>query len=63
VQVTIMFASLASFNDISAALSPHALVILLNQIFSAFDRRMETSRFQDQVYKVEHVANFYIAVG
>ncbi|HET9700611.1 MAG TPA: adenylate/guanylate cyclase domain-containing protein [Burkholderiales bacterium] len=37
-EATVLFADIAGFTQISARMTPHALVTVLNRIFSAFDR-------------------------
>jgi class 3 adenylate cyclase len=37
-EATVLFADIASFTQISARMTPHALVTVLNRIFSTFDR-------------------------
>jgi class 3 adenylate cyclase len=41
-EATVLFADIAGFTQISARMTPHALVTVLNRIFSAFDRLCES---------------------
>jgi len=41
-EATVMFADIAGFTQISARMTPHALVTVLNRIFSSFDRMCES---------------------
>ncbi len=57
--VTVMFADIADFTSLSAGMSPTRLVVLLNEIFSAFDQ--ETSRHG--LEKIKTVGDEYMVVG
>jgi class 3 adenylate cyclase len=57
--VTIMFCQVCEFSTIVKKLSPDKVVRLLNLIFSAFDKIMDAN----YVYKVETVAEVYMAVA
>ncbi len=57
--VTIMFADIVNFTDLSSQVSPQELVGLLNQIFSTFDRLSE----QYQVEKIKTIGDAYMVVG
>ncbi len=41
-EATVMFADIAGFAQISSRMTPHALVTVLNRIFSSFDRMCES---------------------
>ncbi|MDW8454900.1 MAG: adenylate/guanylate cyclase domain-containing protein [Oscillatoriaceae cyanobacterium SKYGB_i_bin93] len=57
--VTVLFADIVGFTQISSYLSPIQLVSLLNQIFSAFDRLTE----QYGLEKIKTIGDAYMAVG
>ncbi len=57
--VTVMFADIADFTSMSAGMSPTRLVVLLNEIFSTFDK--ETSRHG--LEKIKTVGDEYMVVG
>jgi len=57
--VTVMFADIADFTSLSAGMSPTRLVVLLNEIFSAFDQ--ETARHG--LEKIKTVGDEYMVVG
>lgn len=58
-EVTVLFADIVNFTEISLALSPTALVELLNRIFSTFDRLVE----QHGLEKIKTIGDAYLAVG
>lgn len=57
--VTVLFADIVGFTDISARTSPQELVSLLNQIFSRFDRLAE----QHGLEKIKTIGDAYMVVG
>jgi class 3 adenylate cyclase len=57
--VTVLFCQICDFPQIVSFLPPQKVVQLLNIIYSAFDRVVETH----SVYKVETVAEVYMAVS
>ena len=57
--VTIVFCQICDFTKISSVLNPDQLVKLLNIVFSAFDKIVD-SNF---VYKVETVGEVYMAAA
>ncbi|MGB3615745.1 MAG: adenylate/guanylate cyclase domain-containing protein [Elainellaceae cyanobacterium] len=57
--VTVLFADIVGFTQIAEARSPHDLVQLLNQIFSAFDQLTE----QFQLEKIKTIGDAYMVVG
>jgi adenylate cyclase len=57
--VTVLFADIVGFTKIATTLSPIALVNLLNQIFSAFDRLTETHSLE----KIKTIGDAYMVVG
>ncbi|HEY9640705.1 MAG TPA: adenylate/guanylate cyclase domain-containing protein [Coleofasciculaceae cyanobacterium] len=58
-EVTVLFADIVSFTELSASLSSTELVELLNQIFSAFDRLVE----QHKLEKIKTIGDAYLVVG
>ncbi|MBE9013586.1 adenylate/guanylate cyclase domain-containing protein, partial [Pseudanabaenaceae cyanobacterium LEGE 13415] len=57
--VTVLFADIVGFTDISARTSPQELVSLLNQIFSRFDRLAEHHGLE----KIKTIGDAYMVVG
>ena len=57
--VTVMFCQICDFSKIVSYLSPQNVVRMLNIVFSTFDRLMDSN----YVYKVETVAEVYMAVA
>lgn len=57
--VTVLFADLVNFSQLAAALPPIALVNLLNQVFSAFDRLTERYGLE----KIKTIGDAYMVVG
>jgi len=57
--VTILFADIVNFTELSARLSPTELVNLLNTIFSAFDRLAEYHGLE----KIKTIGDAYLVVG
>ena len=57
--VTVMFAEICHFSDISRRASAHELVNLLNDVFTTFDELID----KWSVYKVETVCQVYMAVA
>lgn len=58
-EVTVLFADIVNFTQLSLTLSPTDLVQLLNQIFSTFDRLVE----QYGLEKIKTIGDAYMAVG
>jgi adenylate cyclase len=58
-EVTVLFADIVSFTELSASLAPAELVELLNQIFSTFDRLVE----QHDLEKIKTIGDAYLVVG
>jgi class 3 adenylate cyclase len=58
-QVTVLFADLVGFTEISERMSPPALVKLLNDIFSVFDKLVE----QHQLEKIKTIGDAYMVVA
>jgi len=57
--VSVLFADIVGFTAIAASLSPIALVNLLNQIFSTFDRLTEKHGLE----KIKTIGDAYMVVG
>ena len=57
--VTVLFADLVNFTHLAEERSPAGLVVLLNQIFSAFDQLTE----QYGLEKIKTIGDAYMAVG
>jgi adenylate cyclase len=57
--VTVLFADIVNFSQVSAAISPTALVRLLNRIFSTFDQLAE----KHGVEKIKTIGDAYMIVG
>jgi class 3 adenylate cyclase len=57
--VTLMFADIVGFTDISAHLSPQTLVRVLNDVFTAFDGLVERHGLE----KVKTIGDAYMVVG
>lgn len=58
-EVTVLFADIVDFTQLSASLNPSELVELLNQIFSRFDRLVE----QHDLEKIKTIGDAYLVVG
>lgn len=58
-EVTILFADIVEFTELSARISPPELVDLLNQIFSMFDQLAE----QHGLEKIKTIGDAYMVVG
>jgi class 3 adenylate cyclase/PAS domain-containing protein len=58
-QVSILFADLVNFSDLSASISPNELVGLLNEIFSCFDMLAA----QLGLEKIKTIGDAYMVVG
>ena len=58
-EVSILFADIVNFTTLSAQMSPNHLVILLNQIFSAFDQLTE----QFGLEKIKTIGDAYMVAG
>ncbi len=58
-EVTVLFADIAGFTQLSAQISPTKLVNLLNEIFSEFDR-LTTHK---QLEKIKTIGDAYLVVG
>jgi class 3 adenylate cyclase len=57
--VTVMFADLVNFTQLTALLSPEKMVSLLNTIFSGFDKLCD----KYEVEKIKTIGDAYMAVG
>ncbi|MBW4656035.1 MAG: response regulator [Kaiparowitsia implicata GSE-PSE-MK54-09C] len=57
--VTVLFADIVNFTELSSNLSPSELVELLNTIFSCFDNLIETHGLE----KIKTIGDAYMAVG
>jgi class 3 adenylate cyclase len=64
--ITILFTDICGFTPLSAKSTPHQIVILLNELYTSFDRLVD----QHDCYKVSgqgsrryYVYKYYIAVG
>lgn len=58
-EVTVLFADIVGFTELSARISPTELVELLNQIFSAFDYLAE----KHELEKIKTIGDSYMVVG
>ncbi|MFQ4136777.1 adenylate/guanylate cyclase domain-containing protein [Nodosilinea sp. PGN35] len=58
-EVTVLFADIVEFTQLSETLSPQDLVALLNDIFSQFDQLAE----RHQLEKIKTIGDAYMAVG
>lgn len=58
-EVTVLFADIVGFTKLSARISPNELVILLNEIFSTFDRLAEHHSLE----KIKTIGDAYMVVG
>ena len=58
-EVTVLFADIAGFTQLSARVSPQELVQLLNEIFSGFDRLVE----KHDLEKIKTIGDAYMVVG
>lgn len=58
-EVSIIFADIVGFTDMSSRISPVDLVSILNQIFSAFDRLAD----QHGLEKIKTIGDAYMVVG
>ncbi|NJO50279.1 MAG: family 3 adenylate cyclase, partial [Leptolyngbyaceae cyanobacterium RM2_2_4] len=58
-EATVLFADIVNFTKLSATLSPHELVALLNEIFSAFDQMAERHGLE----KIKTIGDAYMVVG
>jgi class 3 adenylate cyclase/HAMP domain-containing protein len=58
-EVTILFADIVGFTDLSSRISPIALVSVLNQVFSVFDRLAD----QHGLEKIKTIGDAYMVVG
>lgn len=57
--VTVLFADIVGFTNLSTLISPQEIVFLLNEVFSAFDQ--EADRFG--VEKIKTIGDCYMVVG
>ncbi len=57
--VTILFADIVGFTNLSAQLSPRELVNILNEIFSTFDQLLESHGLE----KIKTIGDAYMVVG
>jgi class 3 adenylate cyclase len=58
-EMTVLFADCVGFTELSAGLTPAELVILLNDIFSVFDRLVD----RDGLEKIKTIGDAYMVVG
>ncbi len=58
-QVSVLFADLVNFTEVSTYLSPKELVQLLNQIFSTFDQLVETYKLE----KIKTIGDAYMVAA
>lgn len=58
-EVTVLFADIVGFTQLSTLVSPQELVALLNRIFSAFDRLAENYGLE----KIKTIGDAYMVVG
>jgi PAS domain S-box-containing protein len=58
-EVTVLFADLVGFTQLSSKISPHDLVKQLNQIFSTFDRLAQRLNLE----KIKTIGDAYMVVG
>jgi len=58
-QVTILFADIVNFTQISSELAPEQVVVWLNRVFSAFDELSETYRLE----KIKTIGDAYMVAG
>ncbi len=58
-EVTVLFADIVGFTQLSSSISPILLLDLLNQIFTAFDRLCE----QHGLEKIKTIGDAYMVVG
>ncbi len=58
-EVTVLFADIVGFTQLSTQMPPQELVQLLNQVFSAFDARVE----QLGLEKIKTIGDAYMVVG
>ncbi|HEY9610653.1 MAG TPA: adenylate/guanylate cyclase domain-containing protein [Allocoleopsis sp.] len=58
-EVTIMFADIVGFTPLSARVSPHELVSLLNEIFSTFDQLAQKHGLE----KIKTIGDAYMVAG
>jgi adenylate cyclase len=58
-EVTVLFADIVDFTKLSASILPEELVILLNEVFSRFDRLAELHGLE----KIKTIGDAYMAVG
>lgn len=58
-EVTVLFADIVDFTRLSAHMSPTGLIVLLNEIFSAFDRLAERHGLE----KIKTIGDAYMVVG
>ena len=58
-QVSVLFADLVNFTEVSTFLSPKELVQMLNQIFSTFDKLVETYKLE----KIKTIGDAYMVAA
>ncbi|MDY7013501.1 MAG: adenylate/guanylate cyclase domain-containing protein [Cyanobacteriota bacterium] len=58
-EATVLFADIVGFTHLAAQMKPLEVVVLLNQIFSAFDRLAE----KHGIEKIKTIGDAYMAVG
>lgn len=58
-EVTLLYSDMVGFTPLGAKLEPAAICIMLNQIYSAFDRHLD----ELGIYKMDTVGDAFIVVG
>ena len=58
-EVTVLFADIVGFTNLSEQMSPTELIILLNKVFSSFDQLAEQHRLE----KIKTIGDAYMVVG
>ncbi|GMF15460.1 unnamed protein product [Phytophthora lilii] len=58
-EVTLLYSDMVGFTPLGAKLNPEAICVMLNQIYSAFDRHLDDLG----VYKMDTVGDAFIVVG
>ena len=57
--VTVLFADIVGFTPMSSAMSPHETAVILNEVFSTFDRLAERHGLE----KIKTIGDAYMVVG
>ncbi|RLN88762.1 hypothetical protein BBJ28_00009384 [Nothophytophthora sp. Chile5] len=58
-EVTLLYSDMVGFTALGATLNPGAICVLLNQIYSAFDRHLD----ELGIYKMDTVGDAFIVIG